>query len=109
MRQRVALARTLIQEKSVVLMDEPFSALDAVTRYQLQQLSHELLLDKTVVLITHDPAEACRLGDHVFLLEKSAAQLSELELPATKTPRGFDPLNAKLQSQIFERLGAEHG
>ncbi|GAL36098.1 hydroxymethylpyrimidine ABC transporter ATPase component [Vibrio maritimus] len=58
-RQRVALARTLMQNKPVVLMDEPFSALDAVTRHKLQELAADLLKDKTVLLITHDPQEAC--------------------------------------------------
>jgi len=108
MRQRVALARTLIQEKSVVLMDEPFSALDAVTRYELQGLSHQLLADKTVVLITHDPAEACRLADRIYLLEDSAEQISQLAVPATQSPRELDQSTAELQSQIFTRLGAIH-
>ena len=62
MRQRVALARTLMQDKPLVLMDEPFSELDAVTRHKLQRLSYTLLKDKTVILITHDPQEAVRLA-----------------------------------------------
>ncbi|MCV5663107.1 ATP-binding cassette domain-containing protein, partial [Escherichia coli] len=69
MRQRVALARTLMQDKPLVLMDEPFSALDAVTRHKLQTLSAELLKDKTVVLITHDPQEAVRLAHQLYVLQ----------------------------------------
>lgn len=106
MRQRVALARTLIQDKPVVLMDEPFSALDAVTRYQLQQLSHQLLAGKTVVLITHDPAEACRLADQLFLLERGALYLDPLPLPETPSPRAVDQTSAALQQHIMQRLGA---
>ncbi|WGY46813.1 ABC transporter ATP-binding protein [Vibrio sp. ABG19] len=112
MRQRVALARTLLQDKPVVLMDEPFSALDAVTRHQLQQLSHQLLAGKTVVLITHDPAEACRLAERLFILEKSldknAARLESLDLPVTPAPRDYDQATTELHNQIFARLGARH-
>src|SRR5437868_5597821 len=61
MRQRVALVRTLLEEKPVVLMDEPFSAVDAITRYQLQTLAANLLRECTVLLVTHDPLEALRL------------------------------------------------
>ncbi|EFL79776.1 ABC transporter ATP-binding protein [Actinobacillus pleuropneumoniae] len=53
--RQLALARTLMQDADLILMDEPFSALDAVTRLQLQQLAAQLLADKTVLLITHDP------------------------------------------------------
>src|SRR5262245_47810519 len=58
MRQRVALARTLMEDRPVVLMDEPFSALDAVTRLRLQDLAAEVLAERTVLLVTHDPLEA---------------------------------------------------
>lgn len=77
MRQRVALARTLMQDKPVVLMDEPFSALDAVTRHKLQSLACELLRDKTVVLITHDPQEAVRLADNLYVLQGTPASAQQ--------------------------------
>lgn len=67
-RQRVALARTLMQEADIVLMDEPFSALDAVTKLQLQNLAYKLLGHKTVILITHDPQEALRLANRIYVL-----------------------------------------
>ena len=49
-------------------MDEPFSALDTVTRCRLQNLAAQLLANKTVVLITHDPQEALRLADQLYVL-----------------------------------------
>ena len=58
MRQRVALARTLMEDRPVVLMDEPFSALDAITRFRLQDLAAEMLAGRTVLLVTHSPSEA---------------------------------------------------
>lgn len=67
-RQRVALARTLMEERPIVLMDEPFSALDAITRTQLQDLAFELLRDRTVVMVTHDPFEALRLGTAIHIV-----------------------------------------
>lgn len=62
MRQRVALARTLMEDRPIMLLDEPFSALDAGLRAEMQELAAELFAGKTVLLITHDPAEAARMG-----------------------------------------------
>ncbi|MEL7428521.1 MAG: ABC transporter ATP-binding protein [Pseudomonadota bacterium] len=70
MRQRAALARTLMEERSVVLLDEPFSALDARTRAEMQELAHHLLQDRTVLLVTHDPLEAARLGDQTLIMNE---------------------------------------
>lgn len=67
-RQRVALARTLFEDRPLVLLDEPFSALDARTRTGMQDLAADLLQKRSVLLVTHDPAEAARLGDHILLL-----------------------------------------
>ena len=68
MRQRVALARTLMEDRPIVLMDEPFSALDAITRHRLQDLAAELLVGRTVLLVTHNPLEALRLGHRIYVL-----------------------------------------
>ena len=70
MRQRVALVRTLLQDAPLILMDEPFSALDAMTRLEMQDLAYQLLREagKTVVMVTHDPQEALRLADEVQVL-----------------------------------------
>ena len=62
MRQRCALARTLMENTPLVLLDEPFSALDPFTRRQMQALSYSTLKQRTVLLVTHDLAEALRLG-----------------------------------------------
>jgi putative hydroxymethylpyrimidine transport system ATP-binding protein len=109
MRQRVALARTLMQDKPVVLMDEPFSALDAVTRYRLQDLACELLKDKTVVLITHEPQEAIRLADHLYIMQGTPASAAYLPVPKSATPREFDVECAHLQQQIMTCLAQEYG
>ena len=88
MRQRVALARTLFEKRQLVLMDEPFSGLDAITRDELQSLSYDLLHGKTVVLVTHDPSEALRLCHYVHVLQPlKAGKLSETtQLTLTGTP-----------------------
>lgn len=104
MRQRVALARTLMQDKPLVLMDEPFSALDAVTRYRLQNLAHQLLKDKTVVLITHDPQEAIRLANQLYIMQGKPAFATSLNVPDTTTPRLFDSQSAILQQLILDKL-----
>ena len=108
MRQRVALARTLMQDKPVVLMDEPFSALDAVTRHKLQSLACELLRDKTVVLITHDPQEAVRLADNLYVLQGTPASAHSLSVPHTSTPRVLDGECAELQQAILDQLERDY-
>ncbi len=89
MRQRAALARTLYQETPVVLLDEPFSALDTMTRLKLQDLTSELLSNKTVLMITHDPLEALRLGDEIFILHGSPATIKTLPRLPSKPPRCY--------------------
>lgn len=94
MRQRVALARTLIENRPLVLMDEPFSALDAITREEMQDLACELLADRCVMLVTHDPAEACRIADRIFVLSGRPAVLTETAAFPVRGPR--DTLSAEL-------------
>lgn len=108
MRQRVALARTLMQDKPLVLMDEPFSALDAVTRHQLQNLSATLLRNNTVVLITHDPQEALRLADKIYLMQGSPSKTHSFPVPNTKAPRKLCEEIAQLQQKLIEQLEQEH-
>lgn len=108
MRQRVALVRTLMQDKPVVLMDEPFSALDAVTRHKLQTLSAELLKEKTVVLITHDPQEAVRLANQLYVLQGTPAKAQPLTVPESPTPRVLDGECAALQQAILQQLEKDY-
>jgi osmoprotectant transport system ATP-binding protein len=70
-RQRVGVARALAADPAILLMDEPFGALDAITRDQLQREFHSLQqrLSKTVVFVTHDLREALRLGSRIALME----------------------------------------
>lgn len=89
-RQRVALARTLMENKPIVLIDEPFSALDVSTRLQIQDLFVRLLKDKTVILITHDPMEALRLSQHIWLMRGQPAQVTQVLSMDRETPRPLD-------------------
>ena len=90
MRQRAAIARTLYEDRPIVLMDEPFSALDTFTRARVQDLAAELLKGRTALLITHDPLEACRLGHHLFVLSGHPATLGPpISIPG-ETPRAPD-------------------
>ena len=77
-KQRVALARTLMQEANLILMDEPFSALDAITKIQLQDLTCKLLKNKTVVLVTHDPQEAIKLANHIYIFKNQPVIIEEV-------------------------------
>jgi putative hydroxymethylpyrimidine transport system ATP-binding protein len=107
MRQRTALARTLMEDKPVVLMDEPFSALDAITRFALQETAAGLLAGRTVLLITHDPLEALRLGHEIRVLAGRPALLGEAIAPAGQPPR--DPATPgllELQAELLRRLTA---
>ncbi|MCC5969010.1 MAG: ABC transporter ATP-binding protein [Pararhodobacter sp.] len=102
-RQRVALARVLIEDCPVVVLDEPFSALDTVTRLAMQDLAAKLLHGRNVILITHDPLEAIRLSDRAWLLGPNGT--TALELPDGPTPRDYraaDTLAA--QAALLSRL-----
>lgn len=108
MRQRVALARTLMEGSPILLMDEPFSALDAITKFRLQGLAARLLANKTVLLITHDPLEALRLGDVIHVLAGHPARLSEAIRPKKSIPRDpSDDAFSQHYSAIMTRLAGE--
>ena len=107
MRQRAALARTLYEQRPVVLMDEPFSALDSITRARIQDLAAELLADCTVLLITHDPLEACRLGHHLLVLSGHPAKLGTPIEVSGPPPRAIDdPAVLQTQGRLMRALTA---
>lgn len=107
MRQRAALARTLVEDRPIVLMDEPFSALDAITRHRLQEMVAGLFAGRTVLLVTHSPLEALRLGHVVHVLGGRPAGLDEPIEPAGVPPRAAgDPAILARQGELLDRLGA---
>lgn len=108
MRQRVALVRTLLENRPIILMDEPFSALDTITKLKLQNLAAELLSQHTVILVTHDPMEALRLCDHIYIIKGEPAKLQEATKPQGQAPR--DPTNSQLlteYAQLLQLLGED--
>jgi len=105
MRQRAAIARTLYEDRPIVLMDEPFSALDTFTRARIQDLAAELLSGRTVLMITHDPLEACRLGDHLLVLSGTPATLGPPITVRGATPRApDDPELLRTQGRLMTLL-----
>lgn len=107
MRQRVALARTLYEDRPIVLMDEPFSALDGLTRARVQDLAARLLRGRTVLLITHDSWEACRLADRVLVMTGFPARLSDpLVLPGPAPRAVDDPAVLARQGPLMRLLMA---
>ena len=110
MRQRVALARALAQDAEILLMDEPFGALDAMTRDilhdELERIWREQAL--TVVFVTHNVREAVRLGDRVVLLSSRPGRVIEDFPVAHARPRRIDsPEVAGQAADITDRLRAE--
>jgi len=102
-RQRVALARTLMEDRPVVLLDEPFSALDAKTRAEMQALSCDLLQGRTVLMVTHDPGEAARLGHQIIIMERTG--LRDVTPPAGPIPRPVDaPDTLRTQAELLAQL-----
>ena len=92
MRQRVALLRTLMENRSILLMDEPFSALDALTRIRLQDLSARLTKGATVLLVTHDPLEALRMADRILVLAGRPVRIAaDITLAGVPPRDGDDP------------------
>ncbi|KAA8673507.1 ABC transporter ATP-binding protein [Pantoea dispersa] len=107
MRQRVALARTLYAQRELVLMDEPFATLDVMTKHQLQTLTATLLRGKTVLLVTHDPLEACRMADDILLLHGQPLQVTHWAVPAGTVPRALNDAGLlQAQAELFSRLNS---
>jgi putative hydroxymethylpyrimidine transport system ATP-binding protein len=103
MRQRAALARTLCEDRPVVLLDEPFSALDAGTRADMQDLAAQALAGRTVLLVTHDPAEAARLAHQIVLLSPQGTAV--WPTPPQSPPRAIDaPDTIASQSRLLAHL-----
>lgn len=102
-RQRAALARTLMEDKEIILLDEPFSALDARTRADMQELACHLLSDRTVLLVTHDPAEAARLGNSILVMTEQG--FTEIAPPHGSIPRDVDdPGLLAAQAELLNML-----
>lgn len=102
-RQRVALARTLMEDRPVILLDEPFSALDAKTRAEMQELAAELLTGRTVLLVTHDPTEAARLGDAILVM--AAGGITPAPTPPGPPVRPLDdPETLACQGRLYALL-----
>lgn len=109
MRQRVALARSLAPNPRVLLMDEPFSALDALTREQLYGDIQEIFTKrkKTIVLVTHNIREAVCLGDRVVLFSPNPGrvqQVFDVNLPRPR--RMNDPALATLAAEVTTALSS---
>ncbi len=107
MQQRVAIARALAYNPAVLLMDEPFAALDAMTRDEMQRLLAEVWREtaKTVIYVTHNVAEAVYLADRVIVMSPHPGTLkSEFEV---SLPRPRDPLSVAFldhQKELLRRL-----
>ncbi len=110
MRQRVALARALAQDVDVLAMDEPFGALDAMTRDLLHDELERIWQDRglTILFVTHNVREAVRLGDKVVLLSSRPGTVIEEYPVDVPRPRTIEsPEVSRLSALITERLRAE--
>ena len=113
MKQRVAIARTLINKPKLLLMDEPFGALDPQTRWGMQGLLIDISRkeDNTILFVTHDVAEAVYLADTVFVLSKRPAQIVQrVDVPvfhdrdlALKSSNEFRDVEKKLLDLLYRR------
>lgn len=106
--QRASLARALVREPDLLLLDEPFGALDALTRIKAQRLVDELWQRRgcAVLLVTHDVEEAVLLADRVLVMDGGViAYETEIDLDR---PRGIsDPRFAELRAELLRRLGVD--
>ena len=113
MRQRAALLRTLLTGQDLPLLDEPFGALDAITRLQLQLLLTDVWqeMKKTILFVTHDVDEALLLSDEVLLLSARPGRVLRrffVEMPRPRTPEMLaDPSVAALKAEIMALLWKE--
>ena len=110
MKQRVAIARALATQPQVLLMDEPFGALDAQTRCQMQAYLHQIWqnVNVTIVFITHDLDEAVYLADRIIVLAAHPGRIEEIievPVPHPRTPEQlFDPAFLATRARIDELI-----
>ena len=107
MRQRASFLRTVITEPDVLLLDEPFSALDALNRSRMQMWLLDLLdeIKKTVLLVTHDVDEAIILSDRIYVMTSRPGKIHSVEKVPFSRPRNRDIVNdnsfTELKSSIL--------
>jgi len=108
--QRVAIARSLVLRPRIILMDEPFSALDEPTRYEMQKLIMDLWheVEATVMIVTHSIAEAVYLGDRVWIMSRGPGRIAREFTDVIPTTRDADPLVMQ-ESPAFKQAVAEVG
>ena len=110
MKQRVAIIRSLLNHSPILLMDEPFSALDMQNRHKLQE---QLIgvwerFENTIVFVTHDVDEAVYLADKIVLLDKNPGKIAEVISVDLERPRKRDSLEfLKIQESIVDKLDME--
>ncbi len=110
MRKRTSLIRTLVYDPPVILMDEPFAAVDAQTRAQLQEDLLRLweMGRKTIIFVTHDIAEAVALGDRTLVLTKQPTRIAAEHRIPFKRPRNVKDIFAlEGFAQVYESIRAE--
>jgi putative hydroxymethylpyrimidine transport system ATP-binding protein len=110
MRQRCALVRTLMFERELILLDEPLSALDAITRRSLQSLLLMLQVEfkKSIIMITHDIEEALMLGDEILVLSRRPMRVLERFSPdGAKLRRLDDPRLIEIKTYVLNLLQQE--
>jgi sulfonate transport system ATP-binding protein len=111
MAQRAALARALIGRPEVLLLDEPFAALDALTRMQMQDLVADIhhRLRPTVVLVTHDVDEALFLADRIVILgQRPATIAATIDVPLPRPRDRGDAAFAPLRAHVLSHFGLSH-
>ena len=104
--QRVALARALVREPELLLLDEPFAALDALTRLNMQDLVGDLVSRHrpAVLLVTHDVDEAVRLADRVLILSEGRFRVDE-DIDLTRPRDRTDPESLRYRAEVLAELG----